>query len=187
MPFSGTFLSALVITTGCGTPLKFLGDLSIPDRFITFFNTPQYFQFLMFQFDYSSLNILPLFMGVVFYFQQKITTPPPTDEKQAQQQKMMKIMPFIFPVFMYSMPCGLNLYILASTFAGIVDSTIVRRHIKKEEEAGTLLQKKQPKPGGFRDRLVKSLEAQKDQMDAKDKALKGGKGKRHGDKRKKRR
>jgi len=166
---------------------QFLGDLSIPDRFITFFNEPRQAQILFFNFDYSSINILPLLMGIVFFVQQKLTTPPATDEKQAQQQKMMRIIPFIFPIFMYTMPAGLNLYILASTFSGIIDSYIVRRHIKREEEAGTLLQKKEPKKGGFRDRLIKAMEEQRKQADTRDNNLRGNKGKRPGDKRKKRR
>ena len=44
----------------------------------------------------------------------------------------------LFPLMMYATPSGLTLYIMASTAAGIVDSTIVKRHIKRQEEDGTL-------------------------------------------------
>ncbi len=51
------------------------------------------------------LNILPIFMGVTMWIQQKLT--PAGD---AQQQKMMMMMPVIFTVMFYSFPSGLSLY-----------------------------------------------------------------------------
>jgi membrane protein insertase Oxa1/YidC/SpoIIIJ len=36
---------------------------------------------------------------------------------------------------LYSGPSGLNLYIMTSTFLGIIESKIVRDHIKQKEEA----------------------------------------------------
>ena len=50
-------------------------------------------------------------------------------------QKMMKWMTVVlFPLMFYSGPSGLNLYMLTSTFIGIVESKIVRDHIKQREE-----------------------------------------------------
>ena len=69
----------------------------------------------------------------------------------------MKFMPFMFPVFLYSAPAGLTLYICCSTLAGIVDSYLVRKHVREQEEAGTLFDKKPVKPGGFRDRMQKKI------------------------------
>ncbi len=144
----------------------FLGDLSSPDQFIRFsgegFTLPLYF----INPKFSGINIIPLLMAGVFLIQQKLTTPPPANEQAAQQQKIMKFTVLLFPIFLYSAPCGLTLYILASTFAGIVDGYVVRRHIKREEEAGTLFddKRKPPKPGGFRDRMQKALEAKQRQM-----------------------
>jgi YidC/Oxa1 family membrane protein insertase len=51
------------------------------------------------------INILPIFMGVTMWIQQKLT--PAGD---AQQQKMMMMMPVIFTVMFYSFPSGLSLY-----------------------------------------------------------------------------
>lgn len=51
------------------------------------------------------LNILPIFMGVTMWIQQKLT--PSGD---AQQQRMMMMMPVIFTVMFYSFPSGLSLY-----------------------------------------------------------------------------
>ena len=51
------------------------------------------------------LNILPLFMGVTMWLQQKMT--PSSDP---QQQKMMMMMPVLFTFMFYSFPSGLSLY-----------------------------------------------------------------------------
>lgn len=147
---------------------QFLLDLAAPDRFCTFFDEPRYFQFFFFNFDYSSFNIIPILMGVVFFVQQKLTMTPATTDDMRRQQKIMAIMmPLLFPLMMYSVPSGLTLYILTSTGIGIIESYIVRKHIKEQEEAGLLFgnQKstKSPKPGGFMDRLQKAVEAKQKQ------------------------
>lgn len=141
-----------------GGQWKFLADLSSQDGFIPLGTG---FKFPFVGWEINAINLLPLLMGVVFFINQKLTTPPPATEQAAQQQKMMRIVTLLFPIFLYKAPCGLTLYILASTFAGIVDSYIVRNHIKREEEAGTLFQKKPAKSGGFFDKLNKAVEEQK--------------------------
>jgi YidC/Oxa1 family membrane protein insertase len=145
----------------------FLGDLSNADNFIRFSGQGVTIPLYFVNPTFSGINLIPILMVVVFYYQQKLSTPPPATPEAAQQQKMMKYMTLIFPVFLYSAPSGLTLYILASTFAGIVDSTIVRRHIKEQEEAGTLFDKKPPKPGGLMDRIQKSIEAKQREMQMK--------------------
>ncbi|HUO10620.1 MAG TPA: YidC/Oxa1 family insertase periplasmic-domain containing protein [Phycisphaerae bacterium] len=82
----------------------------------------------------ASFNLLPILLGVVFFFQMKIQTatqPKPTDEQQAQMQKMSQWMFLILPIFLYNAPAGLNLYYFASTAAGLVDTYIVRKTLKK--------------------------------------------------------
>ena len=144
----------------------FLADLSRSDHFITFFNEPKTINLLFIRFDYSGLNVLPLLMAVTFYFNMKFTTPPPANEQQAQQQKIMRFMPFMMPVFLYSAPSGLTLYICASTAAGIVDSYIVRKHVKELKESGKLFEKKERKPGGIMHRIQMAAEqAQKTQQE----------------------
>ncbi len=144
----------------------FLADLSSPDNFIRFAGEGFTLNLIFVHPKFASINLLPILMAGVFYVQQKFTTPPPANEQAAQQQKMMKFMVLLFPIFLYSAPSGLTLYILASTFAGIIDSYIVRKHVKQQEEAGTLLEnnKKPPKPGGFMDRMQKAMEAKQQQM-----------------------
>jgi YidC/Oxa1 family membrane protein insertase len=114
-----------------------IDDLSKPDKLIDFgagFQLPcLFFPGPMI----SGLNILPLLLGVVFYFQMKLQ-PQPTaamSPEQEQTQKIMKtVFPLIFPIFLYSAPSGLVLYILTSTAIGIVESKIVRDHLKKKDE-----------------------------------------------------
>jgi YidC/Oxa1 family membrane protein insertase len=157
----------------------FLSDLSRPDRLMVFLDHSRSVTLLFIQFDYSSFNILPLFMGVFWFYQQKYMTPPPPEnptpqqEQQIAQQKVMRYMMLVFPVFLYAAPSGLTLYMMASSAAGLVDSLIVKRHIKREEEAGTLFQKKPPRPGGFRDRLMKALEARRAELEAREQLLRG--------------
>ncbi|MFK7788146.1 MAG: YidC/Oxa1 family membrane protein insertase, partial [Phycisphaeraceae bacterium] len=144
----------------------FLADLSSADRFIPLFpdNGEHVFNLIFIRLDYSSINILPIIMGITFFINMKFTTPPPMNEQQATQQKIMKIMPLLFPFFLYSAPAGLTLYICASTMAGIVDSYIVRKHVKELEESGDLFKPKEHKPGGFMDKLNKIAEAKQAQM-----------------------
>jgi YidC/Oxa1 family membrane protein insertase len=151
-----------VFQTISGGAWHFLEDLSVSDNFIRFIPPDQpawkltWLPFI--EPEFRSLNILPLLMAVVFFFQMKLTTPPPQNDQQRQQQMIMKFMPFMFPIFLYSAPSGLTLYICASTVAGIVDSYIVRKHVREQEEAGTLFEKKPVKPGGVRDKMRKRFE-----------------------------
>ncbi len=158
-----------------GGSWRFLADLSQADNFIRISETPVKLNLYFIHPEFQAINILPLLMAIVFYFQQKLTTPPPANEQAAQQQKMMKIVIFLFPIFLYSAPSGLTLYILASTAAGVVDSTIVRRHIKQQEESGELFKPNPVKPGGLRDRISRAVEAKQQQLTQKQQQHKGGK------------
>lgn len=107
-------------------------DLSKPDHLLTWSPIP-----LMFGFNLSAFNLLPILMGVVMYFQMKLQPKPAAaTPEQEQQQKMMQVIsPLLFPVMLYNGPSGLNLYIMTSTFIGIIESKIVRDHIKQRDEA----------------------------------------------------
>jgi YidC/Oxa1 family membrane protein insertase len=143
----------------------FLADLSTADHFIMVFPEPIKLNLLFIHPDFQAINIIPLLMMIVFYFQQKLMTPPPANEQQAQTQRMMKWVTLLFPMFLYSAPSGLTLYILASTGAGIIDSYLVRKHIKKMEADGTLHEPaKGPKPGSLRDRINQAVESKRRQL-----------------------
>lgn len=113
--------------------LTWIADLARPDALISFPTIT--IPFVNFQID--SFNLLPILMGGVMFLQQKYTPKPvAATPEQAQQQKMMTWMStLLFPIFLYKGPAGLNLYIFASTAAGIIESKIIRDHIKQREEA----------------------------------------------------
>lgn len=133
-------------------------DLSAPDALIRFSTVT--LPFVGWKID--SLNLLPLLMGVAFYLQQKLMPKPAaaaTNPQVAQQQKMMMIMmPLMFPLMLYKAPSGVNLYIMASTFAGVIEQFVIRKHIREKEQAesqglipttsktGGKVKKKKPKP-----------------------------------------
>jgi len=136
-----------------------ISDLSIPDAAYTF---PAALTVPFLGWKIESLNLLPILMGIAFYLQQKLMpsqSQASTNPQVAQQQKMMMIMlPLLFPLMLYKAPSGVNLYIMASTFAGVIEQYVIRKHIKKKEEdeskglvsatskTGGKVKKKKPKP-----------------------------------------
>ncbi|MBT5583321.1 MAG: membrane protein insertase YidC [Phycisphaerae bacterium] len=107
----------------------FLADLASPDHF--FWESAKPFKFMLW--NITGINLLPLLMGAVFFFQQKYMTPSTSmSPEQETQQKIMRVMMVVlFPVMLYSAPSGLTLYILTSSTIGILES----RHIRKKVEA----------------------------------------------------
>ncbi len=132
-------------------------DLSAPDALFRFeaFSLPLFGKL-------DSFNLLPIMMGVAFFLQQKLMpsqAAASTNPQMQQQQKMMKIMlPIMFPLILYKAPSGLNLYIMTSTFAGVMEQYVIRKHIREQEElekqgkvpvtskTGGKIKKKKPKP-----------------------------------------
>ncbi|OPZ98370.1 MAG: Membrane protein insertase YidC [Planctomycetes bacterium ADurb.Bin412] len=146
-----------------------LTDLSAPDRLIPFsvfgVDKPIHIPLIGSLIgNIDAFNLLPILLSVGMYLQQKLTpqtSMAQTNPQMAQQQKMMLVMmPVMMLVFLYSAPSGLNLYIMASTFGGIIEQYIIRKHIRKQEAleaagavtpsvklAGKMgIKKKKPKP-----------------------------------------
>jgi YidC/Oxa1 family membrane protein insertase len=109
----------------------------------------------------TSFNLLPILLGVSMFAQQKLmpSSAPSTNPQAAQQQKMMLwMMPVMMFFFLYRAPSGLNLYIMASTVAGLVEQYVIKKHIQEKEaleqtglvattsKLGGKLKKKKPKP-----------------------------------------
>jgi YidC/Oxa1 family membrane protein insertase len=133
-------------------------DLSIPDALIRFptIHIP------LVNWPIESLNLLPILMGAAFYLQQKLMptqASAATNPQMAQQQKMMTIMmPLLFPLMLYRAPSGVNLYIMTSTFTGVIEQYVIRKHIRQKDEqeakgvvsatskTGGKVKKKKPKP-----------------------------------------
>ena len=108
-------------------------DLSAPDALIRFATIT----IPVLGWKITSFNLLPVLMGVAMYFQQKMMpkqAAAATNPQVAQQQKMMMIMmPLMMPIVLYTAPSGLNLYIMTSTFAGVLEQHVIRKHISKKE------------------------------------------------------
>jgi len=134
-------------------------DLSAPDALVTFATITV--PVVGWQID--SFNLLPVLLGVAMFLQQKLMPhsqgAAAQSDQMAQQQKMMMfMMPIMMLVFLYKAPSGLNLYIMASTFAGVCEQIIIRKHIREKEElagqglvavtkkTGGKVKKKKPKP-----------------------------------------
>ncbi len=82
----------------------------------------------------TNFHLLPIILGVVMYYQQRLSTPRPKDPKlmteQQKQQKMMgNIMTLVFAIMFYHFPSGLNLYWLSSMVLGIVQQWWMMRRM----------------------------------------------------------
>jgi YidC/Oxa1 family membrane protein insertase len=120
-------------------------DLSAPDA-IVHFKTVYIPLLSSMMGPISSINPLPLLLAVGMYMQQKLTPTSPQatmSEQMKQQQKIMLIMmPVMMLLILYNAPSGLNLYIMASTFGGVIEQYVIRKHIreKEEQESQTLVE-----------------------------------------------
>ncbi|OHB58831.1 MAG: hypothetical protein A2173_03925 [Planctomycetes bacterium RBG_13_44_8b] len=109
----------------------------------------------------TSFNLLPILLTIAMFAQQKMmpASAPSSNPQAAQQQKMMLwMMPIMMFIFLYRAPSGLNLYIMSSTAAGVLEQYVIRKHIREKEAAeeaflvpttsklGGKLKKKKPKP-----------------------------------------
>jgi YidC/Oxa1 family membrane protein insertase len=77
-----------------GTPFLWACDLSKPDTVAVLLG--------------FAINPLPIIMGVTMLYQARLQ--PPSPGMDPAQQQMMKYMPLIFLVFLYTQPAGLTLY-----------------------------------------------------------------------------
>ncbi len=73
----------------------------------------------------SSFHLLPILLGVVMFWQQRMSSTTPKNPKaltdQQKQQKMMgNIMVIVFTVLFYNFPSGLNIYWLSSMLLAIL-------------------------------------------------------------------
>ena len=71
------------------------------------------------------IGILPFLVGVFMMLQQRIM--PMSPSMDPLQQKMMRMMPLIFVVFMFTFPSGLCLYILVNTILSITQMWLIHR------------------------------------------------------------
>ncbi len=120
-----------------------LNDLSAPDRLIPFslFGLNQPFDLFIIK-GIDAFNILPILLCIAMFLQSKYSMQTQskamasTNPQMEQQQKMMLyMMPAMMLIFFYTAPSGLNLYIMASTFGGLIEQHYIRKHLKELEAA----------------------------------------------------
>jgi len=91
----------------------------------------------------TSFNLLPIFVGVTFYLQQKMTPQPPAASPQMEQQrKMMNFMMIFFALMLYSVPSGLCLYIVTSSVLGFFEQRYLKKHMAQPAPAAEAPQEK---------------------------------------------
>lgn len=82
----------------------------------------------------NCINILPIIMVGLMFFQQKIsqgltTAGTMTQEQVSQQKMMMFVMPLLFGFLFYKMPAGLVLYWLTNTLLMTVEQGVISKRI----------------------------------------------------------
>jgi len=96
----------------------------------------------------ASLNLLPILLTVAMFLQQKFTPQAAATGQQAQTQKqMMYIMPVFLLLIFYNAASGLTMYIMASTFAGVAEQYIIRKHIRELEAEQAATETRVSMPG----------------------------------------
>ncbi len=99
----------------------------------------------------TGFNLLPLLLCVVMYLQMKMNPQMSGASASPQQQSSQTMMKYMMPgmmlVFFYNAPSGLNLYFLTSTFAGLAEQYIIRKHIREKEEAEAAVETTVSMPG----------------------------------------
>jgi len=115
----------------------FMGDLSGPDRFIPLSHSIHVPLYSTIAGPVNAINLLPIFLGVVYYIHQKYLMPPTSASLSPEQEKQQKIMrvlfPIMFPFLMYNAPSGLALYFITNSVLGILESRWIRSHIDRHD------------------------------------------------------
>ena len=70
------------------------------------------------------LGVFPLVLGLTMWLQQKFTPNTATDPTQ---QMVMRFMPIMFSVFMFTLPAGLVVYILVNNVLSIAQQWVIHR------------------------------------------------------------
>ncbi len=119
-----------------------LTDLSAPDRLIPFslFGLTEPIQIPLLNRmigGIDAFNLLPILVTIAMYLQMKRSTSQSmaaaNPQAKQQQKMMMYMMPVMMLLFFYNAPTGLNLYIMASTFGGLIEQHFIRKHLKEAE------------------------------------------------------
>lgn len=148
--------------------MLWIRDLSAPDALIPFSSPVNIPLISSMTGPITAFNLLPILVSAAMFAQQKLMPKPKppagqSDEKAqqaAQMQKMMPYMTLMFGLFFYNMPSGLNLYIGASSFFGMIEQWRIRKHIEELKNAPPRVRAKPKVDKGpsFFQRLQKAAE-----------------------------
>lgn len=151
----------------------FLADLSRSDNAIPLGHTLN-----LWIVSINAINLLPLLLGLVFYFHQKYLTPPTTatlTPEQESTQKMVKIMTVVmFPVLMYAAPSGLSLYFITNSVLAIGENKWIRHHMNTHgllDPDKIREQAKARREGGFLSRLQQLAQQQQSNQQASNRMM----------------
>ena len=111
-----------------------IDDLTAPDVLFRW-NTPIFF-------FGTEFHLLPILLGVVMFFQQRLMATGPKDpnlmtDQQRQQRMMGTMMTVVFTVMFYNFPSGLNIYWLSSMLLGILQQWMTTKKMQKEPLSAT--------------------------------------------------
>ncbi|MDP1879624.1 MAG: membrane protein insertase YidC [Parachlamydiaceae bacterium] len=85
----------------------------------------------------TEFHLLPILLGVVMFFQQRMMSTAPKDpalmtDQQRQQKAMGTMMTVVFAIMFYHFPSGLNIYWLSSMLLGIVQQWYTSKQMLKQ-------------------------------------------------------
>lgn len=83
----------------------------------------------------NSFHLLPILLGLVMFFQQRMMSTGPSDpalmtDQQRQQRTMGTMMTFLFTFLFYHFPSGLNIYWLSSMLLGMLQQWWSSKNMK---------------------------------------------------------
>lgn len=104
-----------------------IDNLTAPDVLFSW-NTPIFF-------IGNQFHLLPVLLGAVMFFQQRMMSPLPKDpslltDQQRQQKAMGGMMTIVFTFMFYNFPSGLNIYWLSSMLLGMLQQWWTMRTMK---------------------------------------------------------
>ncbi len=102
-------------------------------------------------FGVDKISGLAILLGITMYFQQKMTVKDPS------QKAMIYIMPVMFSLMFMGFPSGLNLYYLMFNVLSIAQQYYINHMKGKDDELKPV---KNPKKGGFMQRMMQAAEQQ---------------------------
>jgi len=108
MPIFFALYQALIRSIALkGSSFYWIKDLSEPDRMPLPMTLPVIG---------NTINILPILMAILMFFQQKASLASTSSEYAEQQKIMLFVMPLMFGFIFYTMPAGLVLYWFVNSF-----------------------------------------------------------------------